>query len=236
MNRESLAKIGKGTRRKKRDINLLEIAEEVKSIYISLKSLDKVSNIIKLSTEMVREFLKINELEKEVKELIEHGVINSVDIAYRLSKLGGKDQIILAKYIADKPVSSADVRAIIKYKTDNPQMPILQIIDKVIKSKGKKIYVAYLGVEKETFEGLLKKIDKKDIEKIVGTIFKGVIPKEFIADFKLNGRVVILKVVREGLEQIRDRAKKMRIPLSKLADSLIKEYLKGKYDKNIKIF
>ncbi len=64
MNLKSLAKISKGTKRKKRDINLLELAEEIKFLYSTHKSLDKVAKIVKLSPEMVREFLKINELER----------------------------------------------------------------------------------------------------------------------------------------------------------------------------
>jgi hypothetical protein len=227
MDLTSLAIIGKGTRRKKREIDLLEISEEIKSLYNTYKSLDKVAKIVKLSPEMVREFLKITELEREVKELIKLRKINSVDIGYRISKLGGNDQIILAKHVVDKNLSSGAVRAVVKYKIDNPKIPIERVINKIIQSKDKKIYVAYLGIEKDTFEKLLEKIGDLDRTKIVKSLFNGVVSSEFIIYFELNGRVVILKVSREGLQKIRGKAKELKAPIAKLADALVKKYLEG---------
>lgn len=224
MDIKRLAKIGKGTRRKKRDINLLELSEEVKSLYIINKSLKKVADIIKLSPEMVREFLKITELEKEVKKLIKLGLITSVDIGYRMSKLSGKDQIIFSKYIIEKKLSTHDVRAIIRYKIDNPKIPIEKATKKVILSKDKKVYVAYLGIEEDTFRKLLA-INNPSIVK---NIFYNVIPKESIVSFEINGRVVIIKVLKEGLLEMRNKAKKLTVSLAKLADALIQEYLKGR--------
>jgi predicted HTH domain antitoxin len=58
MNFDSLAKILKGTKRKKKDINLLEVSKELKNLYESYNSLDRVAKVVKLSPEMVREFLK----------------------------------------------------------------------------------------------------------------------------------------------------------------------------------
>lgn len=226
MNLKSLAKIGKGTRRKKRDINLLEVAEEIKSLYNAHRSLNKVANIVKLSPEMTRQFLKITELEENVKTLIKSGLIRGVDIGYRISKLAKEDQIVLAEYIVNKNLSSDDTRTIVRYKIDNPQIPIAEVISKVVRSKDKRIYVAYLGIEKDTFENLLKKIENKDKIKIISSIFNSVISHEFIVSFELNGRVVILKVVREGLQEMRNQAKKLKVPLAKLAEALLKEYLK----------
>ncbi len=225
MDLKALAKIGKGTKRKKRDINLLEVAAEMKSLYNTHKSLDEVANIVKLSPEMVRQFLKITELEENVKELIKNGLIEGVDICYRISKLVEKDQIVLAKYIADKNLSSGDVRAIVRYKLDNPKMSIDKVISRVVQSKDKRIYVAYLGIEEDTFKKFLESIENRERSKIIRSIFNGVIPHEFVASFELNGRVVILKVLREGLQEIRNKAKTLKVPLRRLADALVKEYL-----------
>jgi hypothetical protein len=43
----------------------------------------------------------------------------------------------------------------------------------------------------------------------------------------LNGRVVILKVTEEGLQEIKNKAKKVKVPLANLADVLVEEYLEG---------
>lgn len=221
MDLTSLAKISKGTKRKKRDINLLELSEEIKSLYETHKSLGKVAELVKLSPEMVREFLKITELEEKVKELIKLGLIKSVDIGYRVSKLLGKDQILFAKHIVEKNLSSDDVRAIVRYKIDNPKMAIEKAINKVIQSKDRKVYVAYLGIEEDTYE----KLSEKNRADIVRSISSKVIPEEFMVSFELNGRVVIVKVLREGLQEMRNKAKKLKVPLAKLADALVKEHL-----------
>lgn len=223
---KALAKIGKGTKRKKRDINLLEVSEEIKSIYEIHKSLKKVANIVKLSPEMVREFKKVNELDWRVKNLIKKGLITSVDICYRISRLGGKDQVILARQSVDRNFSSDDIRAIVKFKKDNPKLPIEKAIEKVIQSKNIKIYVAYLGIEKKTYKKLLNRFARiKDRKKIIKSIILDVVPSEYIAFLDVDGRIVLLKVNMEGLRRVRNEAKHLKIPLSKLADVLVKKYL-----------
>lgn len=225
---QSLVKIGKGTKRKMREINLLEVAEEMKSLYARHKSLDKVARIAKLSQEMVREFLKINDLNKRVKNLIRAGSISSVDICYRLSKLEQKDQAHLARLVVESKLSSEDVRSIIKYKIDNPDMRIGDAVDKTLESKDKKVYVAYLGIDKDVFGGLTKRSKEKDPGRAVLEIFESIIPCEFIVSFELNGRVVILKVSKEGLKRIREQAKMLNVPLKSFANALIKAHLEGR--------
>lgn len=228
INIKTLAKIGKGTKRimLKRDINDLAVAEEIDSLYKKYNSLSKVAKLVKLSPEMVRQIKSLTTLDNAVKKLYLDGILKGYDIGYRISKLRGKDQIILAKYVLDKNISSKDVRAIVKYKIDNPEIPIEEVISKVIQSKDKRIYVAYLGIEKDTFEKLLNELKNKDTTKTIESIFKKVIPYEFIASFELNGRVVILKVEKEGLQRMRSKAKELSIPLPKLADTLVEKYLK----------
>lgn len=222
---KTLAKIGKGTKRKKKDINELEVAKEIAFLYEMYNSLDKVAKLVKLSPEMVRQIKSLITLEDEVKKLYMDGVLKGYDIGYRISKLQGKDQIMLTKYIIDENLSSKDVRAIVKYKIANPKISIEEVVTKVIQSKDKKIYVSYLGIEEDTFNRLLRKIKNRDAIKTLKSIFTEVVSREFITSFELNGRVVILKVVKEGLNEIRSKAKELKIPLAKLADTLAKEYL-----------
>ncbi|UCH93880.1 MAG: hypothetical protein JSV88_26935 [Candidatus Aminicenantes bacterium] len=225
MDFDSLAKILKGTKRKKRDINLLEVSKELKNLHKNYNSLTRVAEVVKLSPEMVREFLKINELEKEVKELIKLNKISSIDTSYRLSKIRGNDQILLAKEIVSKNLSSDDVRGIVKFKIDNPGIPIEKVIHKVLESKDKKIYVAYLQIEEKTFEKFSEKIKEKNKEEMIKSIFDNFIDPEHISSFDLNGRVVILKISRQGSKEIRNKAKELKVPLAKLADVLVNEYL-----------
>lgn len=227
MDIDSLAKILKGTKRKKRDINLLEVSKELGNLHKNYNSLRRVAEVVKLSPEMVRQFLKINELEKEVKELIKLNKINSIDTGYRLSKIKGNDQILLAKEIVSKNLSSDDVRGIVKFKIDNPGIPIERVIHKVLDSKDKKIYVAYLQIEEKTFEKFSEKVKEKNKEKMIKSIFDNFIDPGHIFSFDLNGRVVILKISRQGSREIRNNAKKLKVPLAKLADVLVNEYLES---------
>jgi len=213
---------------KNRRVNILKVAEALKSLQAVYGSLDKLSEAVKLSPEMIREFLKLLELTDKVKNLIQKGLINSVDIGYRISKLQEKEQIVLAKNVIDKNLCSNDVRNIVRYKIDNPNIDINEVINRVIESKDKKYYIAYLGIEEPTFEKLkpeVKNKNKIERSKFIQRIFNKVIEKEHIFSFTLNGRVIIIKVTREGLSAMRQKAKELRIPLSKLGDALVKEYL-----------
>jgi len=218
---------------KKRRVNILKVAEALSSLHglYGYGPLDRVSESVKLSPEMVREFLKLLELTDEVKDLIEKGLINSVDIGYRISKLQKKDQIVLAKNVISRNLCSNDVRNIVRYSLDNRNIPINKIIRRVLESKDKKYYVAYLGIEEHTFEKLKPDLkSKSEIESstFVQRVFNKIMKKEYIVSFTLNGRVVIIKVTRNGLDAMRQKAKELKIPLSKLGDALVKEYLHKK--------
>jgi len=229
MDIKRIAKIGKGTKRKKRDINLLELAEEIKSLYEENKSLEKTGKIVKLSPEMVRQFIKVNHLDDKVKDLIKKGLITSVDICYRISKLSKNEQVLLAKHIIDKSLNSDDVRAIVKFKINNPEIPIVKATEKVIQSKDKKIYVAYFGIEEDNFKKISKLIANKKIkESKIKSIFLNFIPAELIASFELNGRVVILKVYKDGVKKLRNKAKELKIPLPRLANVLVNKYIESR--------
>jgi hypothetical protein len=222
-----LAIIAVGTKRKKRTANILKVAEALKDLSNLLGSRDTVSKIVKLSSEMIREFLRLLSLTNEVKTLIRKGFINSVDIGYRISKLSKKDQIVLAKNVFGKRLSSGDVRNIVKYKIDNPSIPITNAIKNVVDSKVTKIFVAYLGIDKNTNERLERKYRNKDKAVLIKSLFEKLIGKKDITFFSLNGRVVLIKVSHEGLDRMKNKAKQTKISLSKLADALVREYLGG---------
>jgi hypothetical protein len=220
-----LAIIAAGTKRKKRTVSILKVAEALKDLYNLHGSLDAVSRIVKLSSEMIREFLKLLSLTVEVKALIKKGLINSIDIGYRISKLNKDDQIILAKNVLGKRLSSGDVRNIVKYRIDNPSISIARAIKNVMDSKVTKIFVAYLGIDKNTIERLEQKYRNKDKAALIKYLFVKIVGKENIVFFSLNGRVVLIKVSREGLDRMKSKARHSKISLSKLADALVKEYL-----------
>lgn len=222
-----LAIIAAGTKRKKRTVSILKVAEALKDLHDLHGSFDAVSKIVKLSPEMIREFLRLLSLTGEVKALIKKGLINGVDIGYRVSKLGKDDQIVLAKNVFGKKLSSNDVRNIVKYRVDNPAISITKVIKNVMDSKVTKIFVAYLGIDKNTNEKLEQEYRNRDKAVLIKSLFEKLVGKGNIVLFTLNGRVVLIKVTQEGLARMKSKVKRTKISLSQLADVLVREYLEG---------
>jgi len=224
--------IAAGTKRspKKRTVDILKVAEALRDLHNLHGSRNAVSKIVKvkLSPEMIREFLRLLSLTDEVKTLIRKGFINSVDIGYRISKLNRKDQIVLAKNVLGKRLNSYDVRNIVKYKIDNSSISITKAIKTVIDSKITKIFVAYLGIDKSTNERLEQKYRNEDKAVLIKSLFEKLVGKKNIVLFSLDGRVVLIKVLQEGLERMRNKAKRVKVSLSKLANAIIREYLEGR--------
>jgi len=224
-----LAIIAAGTKRtpKKRTVNMLKVAKALKDLHDLHSSYVAVSKIVKLSPEMIRQFVKLLSLTDKVKTLIKKGLINSVDIGYRISKLSENNQIVLAENVLGKRLSSEDVRNIVKYKIDNPSISINKAIKNVMDSKIRKVFVAYLGIDKNTNDRLDHECCKKNKTVLIKTLFKKLVGKENLIFFGINGRVVLIKVSKEGLMRMKDKAKRSKISLPKLANVLVREYLEN---------
>lgn len=224
-----LAIIAAGTKRtpKKRAVSILKVAKALEDLHDLHGSHYAVSKIVKLSPEMIRQFVKLLSLTDKVKKLIKKGLINSVDIGYRISKLSEKDQIVLAENVVGKRLSSEDVRNIVKYKIDHGSISITKAIKNVVDSKVRKIFVAYLGIDKNTNNRIDQKYRKKDKTILIKSLFEKLVGKKNIVFFGLNGRVVLIKVSQEGLMRMKSKAKRSKNSLPKLANVLLKEYLEN---------
>ena len=224
-----MAIIAAGTKRtpKKRAVSILKVAKALEDLHDFHGSHDAVSKIVKLSPEMIRQFVKLLSLTDKVKKLIKKGLINSVDIGYRISKLREKDQIVLAENVVGKRLSSEDVRNIVKYKIDHSSISITKAIENVVDSKVRKIFVAYLGIDKNTNDRMDQEYRKKDKSVLIKSLFEKLVGKKNIVFFGLNGRVVLIKVSQEGLMRMKSKAKRSKNSLPKLANVLLKEYLEN---------
>ena len=225
MDIRSLAKIGKGTRRKYRDISLLDVSEEIEALHRSLQSIPRVAEVARLSPEMVREFILVNKLDPRVKLFIKNRLINSVDIAYRLSKLEKYEQFMLAKWAIKNNAASKDIRNIVIFRINNPQISLIEAINRVVQSKDRELFVAYLGIDREVFDELTNlPRRRKSEEAIIRSIFLRIVTRPFLADLDLNGRVVIIKVTKEGLAELRGKAKVLHVTLKRLANEVVDDY------------
>jgi hypothetical protein len=139
--KDALAAVIANTRRNKRRLNLIQIAGK---IAIARKHLSKkeIADRVMLSTEMIREFERVDKLAGPLKNLVQNGTITSVDEAYRLSRLSVDDQRFLANEMVKGKLNSKDLRAIVSLKKSNPRLAIRNVIQKIKDSRNIKEFVA----------------------------------------------------------------------------------------------
>jgi len=155
MDEESaLAIIFANTKRRKRLVDLLTIAEcfaFLKNIYRTQKAVAEKTD---LSREMVREFLVILDLPEYVKELIRSRKIDSIDKAYRLSKIKDKETLRSAinKLLN---LQTHDVRDIISSLQENSELSIETAKEIILASKPHDIHFFIIDFTEEDYKKLV---------------------------------------------------------------------------------
>lgn len=155
---KALAIIFANTKRKKRTADLITVAEAFEYLFQLYGSQKELSRKVNLSTEMIREFRKILTLPFEVKQMIRNKVIDSQDIAYRISKI--KDppkQIQTAKQILQMP--SKDVRDM-ELLISNTGLTPNKSKKQVIESRLKGLHVFMIDFEDGEYEEILEQSRK----------------------------------------------------------------------------
>jgi hypothetical protein len=138
---DAIAALIINTRRIKRKLSLLEIAEKIE-IARKYLSANEIASKLSLSKEMIREFSRVNHLAPPVKNMIKKGIITSIDIADRLSRLPLKDQTYVAKETTKGNLKSEDLRAIVVQRKIMPEIPIAELVARIVDSRNIKDYVA----------------------------------------------------------------------------------------------
>ena len=191
----AVARLIASTRRKRRQLKLLEIANDLGIALSAYKSLSNVADVIDISPEMLRQFSRVNKLCNPVKKLIADGTIQSVDIADRLSRLQVVDQMPVALAVAQRNLTSDDVRAIVSLRKALPKEEIGKVIDRVKRSRSIKQYVV---------EFLIPTQKEKEIKEF----FIRTLGKESIVSFGSSGRISQAILNATGKRRLEDIAKK----------------------------
>jgi len=223
--------------KKKRSENLLKIAEHCTRLKEHYNSWTELAKRIKISddrahisAEMLREFGAILILPDEVKQMVKDDLITSVDTAYRISRLEHEtDQISLAKAAVEKKLSASDVRAIVEYKTKNPNIAIDQAIQRVLESKAKVVthHIVIMELTATTLETLRKQAEKsrQTVEKLTLEILEKKWNRDWLLSFGMRGSDIILKLSEEGFKTLQQEARSSRVELKDLAEKLIRKAL-----------
>lgn len=150
----ALAIIFANTRRKKRTENLITVARAFECLVKLYGSRNAVAKTVGLSTEMVREFLILLTLPKEVRDLFESRKIDSIDLGRELAVLGDKQkQIVASKMITNLPTKDVrDIKRLIR----SARLPIIESKKTVLESKPKGLNIFIVDFGDEMFKALIE--------------------------------------------------------------------------------
>jgi len=184
------------TARKKRQMNLLDIADAISEYKNTYGSLTELANSVQISVGMLRKFLAVNSLSGEVRKLVKVKIIDSVETVNALSKFPANDQLFLYKKIAKDKLNSQDIRALRPLRKQFSKVPISDLVDKLIKTKSERI-----SVVKFSRYDLNKKIPilEKDLKSIIGS-------ENFIM-IEIEDEIGNIKITREGEKLFRKHAR-----------------------------
>ena len=132
---KSQAFVIKNTKKQKRPNNILEIADNINYLIEKLGSIEKVSKETMVSSEMLSCFLKVDNLNQNVKNLVEERKIDSVTVVKYLSKFNMDEQQYIANEVINGNLNSIELRYIYPLRTKMPGLTIQELIKKHNNSK-----------------------------------------------------------------------------------------------------
>jgi transcriptional regulator with XRE-family HTH domain len=156
----AIATIFANTKRHKRVVDLLTIAECFEFLTKVYGSQEEVARKTDLSREMVREFLQILNLPPDIKDLIKARKIDSIDTAYRLTKL--KDDTSLRTVVNKLSILQAlDVRDVVRTTMENSETSVDTATEVVLKAKPKNVHVFIIDFTEENYKKLVSSARKR---------------------------------------------------------------------------
>lgn len=198
MNEEKvIARLILSTKRKKRDFDLVQICSDIKWLLNQGMSLSGVAGILGISVGMLGQFLKVDELVKELRNLVQNRDIDSVTLVQNLSKFSEEDQKNIAKALINEEISSIDVRALSPLRRQFPSESINDLIKKLVASKNRKISVIKFPVES-------LKIGLSEFENKI----RSLISSDHFESLIQNDDYCELRISKIGEKKLRQLAKK----------------------------
>lgn len=174
------------TKRKKRELDLISIAEAFDYLVNLYGSLDIVANKIGISNEMVRKFLLPLNFTDEIKQLIQMRYIDSIDIISEISTI--KDKEIQLSICRDlKNLTSKDVRDIIR-KLKESNLSVEDTKNLILKHKNKNIHLFIIDFNDDEYKMIIKNSNFYNIDPAIyiKNIVKNELKNKFDEDFNAN--------------------------------------------------
>lgn len=202
------------TKRVRRSLKLLEIAHNLEIALSEYGSLSKLADAIGISSEMLRQFSRVDKLSQPVKQLIADGAINGVDVADRLSRLPVADQLPVANAVIKGKLTSNDVRAIVSLRKALPKEKIGKVIERVKNSRSIKQYV---------IEFL---IPSHKTEEYIRECFVKALSKGSIISFSSKHGIGLITLNADGKRRLEDIARQEKLTKRTLINKIISGAIK----------
>ena len=206
----SFAKLILSTKRKKRLLSITEFAEEVNKLQNQSYTLNEISLALGLKKEMLNQFLSVKKLSNPIKELVANRDIDSVSMVFYLSKFNAHDQLCISNFIINGKLNSQDLKTLKPLQTKNSNIPIKQLIEKLLSSKN--IKVSVIKFEKEEL--------KKSVEELENALIKIVGEDNFI-EIEISEKIYSIKITKRGESLLRNFAKLQKHSLHQTVRKLL---------------
>ncbi|MBT9138684.1 MAG: hypothetical protein DDT30_01193 [Dehalococcoidia bacterium] len=222
MNREEeretvIARLIVNTRRKKRPNSLIEIANDIVWLQEELGSLEVVSEIIGISSEMLSKFLSVKRLSPAIRKLVEERKFDSVTIVHLMKDFDIHAQRLIADEVIAGRLSADDMKVLVPLSKRLPELDINQLISRTQRSKNVKVYILYFRTPPEVQD---TQVLERRFEKVVG--------KNEIVSFTVKDTVGTLELNSTGLRKFRQAAKEDNLTLRKFVDMIVQEETVGR--------
>lgn len=220
MNKENneeivIARLIANTLRKKRPNNLMAIANDIRWLKNDLGSLRAVSKIIGISTDMLGQFLSVEDLCPQVQQLVKKRQIDLINIVRYIRGFTPQEQQVIAKEVIAGRLSATDIRVLAPLKTNHPKLTIDKLISRIKKARNIREYIAYFNIPKEfTYAAGIK----NRFEKIIG--------KNEIISFDVKNLVGTIKLTFIGQKRVKESAKEHNLSLREFVDLIVLNKIK----------
>ncbi len=211
---EALAIIAAGLRRRRRQLDLVTIAQSIRYLTKLYDSKRSVAERAQVSVNMLDKFLAIWKLTPEVRELSRNRDIDRVMDVFWLSKVRDEEkQRELAEVIAGDGLKTQEVRDIVRILRDSPGAEVSEIVDRVKDSRPEtqRVYAVVMplrGFQLQTEE---------DEQKVLGTVSHH-LPNEGI---KLEGNALVVFFTSWQYRRARTLARREGVEVTQLASTLL---------------
>jgi len=130
-----IARLWASTKRKKREMGLVEVADDIEQLQKELGGLGHVAERVGISTGMLQKFLALRKLTGPVLDLVRQRRIDQVSVVHLLSRFSPSDQVALSNEVVSGRLSGPDLMTLPTLRKAYPTAPIQDVIQKCVDSK-----------------------------------------------------------------------------------------------------